>query len=88
MCVCMYVLRGSFSDVFNVDYKSEAFSVWFLAKQVIAHEMVLRGLSSSAQVQTRLLSRPWCREAQRHACIHSVGSATESDKKPLFGNHQ
>lgn len=52
----MCVLRSSFSNVFNVDYKSEAFS-FLVSSQAskITHEMVLRGLSSPGQVKTRLL---------------------------------
>lgn len=72
-CVCVCVYFKKFLNVFNVDYKSEAFDFfWFLAKQAITHEMVLRGLSSHGQVKTctSLLSWPQHKESTKE-CLHS-----------------
>lgn len=61
---------------------------WFPSKQVITHELNLRGPSGLGQVKPASCVPPEpasMRFAQRNAFW---GASPKSNKKPLFGNHQ
>lgn len=64
---------------------------WFLAKQALTHEMVLRGLSSHGQVKNLHLSSELATAQEKHKGMPTFtvwGAPPKLNKQPLFGNHQ
>lgn len=95
----MCLLRASYSNVFNVDYKSEAFGFLVSSQTRITHEMVGGvvvvggGLEQSRPGKTHLLypfsELAWAPEKHKGMPTSRVwGAPPKSNKKPLFGNHQ